>query len=141
MFLLTCFVPYIFPIIAFAIVPSKSEFISRFRYMLLTTTISCEKINQTVIITVEFMVCLETFAEFSIIDFSNNQLVIALKSVWRSILANARLFLVLCRLLSPAQLLEKHCLRNKTMSFINKSNNSGPSIRLCRIPALTFFLN
>ena len=81
MFLHTCFVTYIFPIIAFAIVPSKSEFINRFPYMLLTTTLSCEKINQTVIITVEFMVCLETFAEFSIIDFSNNQLVIALKSV------------------------------------------------------------
>ena len=62
MFLRTCLIPCIFPIIAFLIVPSKSEFISDFPYRLVNTTLTCEKINQTVIITVEFMVYLETFA-------------------------------------------------------------------------------
>ena len=61
MFLRTCFIPCIFPTIAFVIVPSKSEFISGFPYILLTTTLTCEKIDQTVIIAVEFMVYLETF--------------------------------------------------------------------------------
>ena len=61
MFLHTCFIPCIFPIIAFVIVPSKSEFISGFSYILLTTTLTCKKIDQTIIITVEFMVYLETF--------------------------------------------------------------------------------
>ena len=59
-FLHTCFIPCIFPIIASVIVPSKSEFIS-FSCILLTTTFTCEKINKTIIITVEFMVYLETF--------------------------------------------------------------------------------
>ena len=58
MFLHTCFIPCIFPIIAFVIVPSKSEFISGFTNILLTTTLTCEKINEIVIITVEFMVYL-----------------------------------------------------------------------------------
>ena len=62
MFLCTCFTPCIFPIIAFVIVPSKLEFISGFPDILLTTTRTCEKIDQTVIITVEFGVYLETFA-------------------------------------------------------------------------------
>ena len=62
MFLHTCFIPCIFPVIAFVIVPSKSQFISGFPYVLLTITLTCEKINQAVIITVEFMVYLETFA-------------------------------------------------------------------------------
>ena len=61
MFLHACFIPCIFPIIAFVIVPSKSEFISGFPYILLTTTLTCEEIDQTVIIAVEFMVYLETF--------------------------------------------------------------------------------
>ena len=61
MFLRTCFIPCIFPIIAFA-APSKSEFISGFPYILVTTTLTCEKIDQTVIIAVEFMVYLESFA-------------------------------------------------------------------------------
>ena len=62
MFLLVCFIPCIFPIIAFVIVSSKSEFISGFPYILLTTTLTCEETDQTVIITVKFMVYLETFA-------------------------------------------------------------------------------
>ena len=62
MFLRACFIPCIFPIIAFVIVPSKSEFISGFPYILLTTTLTCEEIDQTVIIAVKFMVYLETFA-------------------------------------------------------------------------------
>ena len=62
MFLRTCFIPCIFPIIAFVIVPSKSEFISGFPYILLTTILTREKIDQTVIIAFEFMVYLETFA-------------------------------------------------------------------------------
>ena len=33
-----------------------------FPFILLTTTLTCEKVDQTVIITVEFMVYLETFA-------------------------------------------------------------------------------
>ena len=62
MFLCACFIPCIFPIIAFVIVPSKSEFISGFPYILLTATLICEEIDQTVIITVKFMVYLKTFA-------------------------------------------------------------------------------
>ena len=58
----TCFIPCIFPIIDFVIVPSESEFISGFPYILFTTTLTFEKINKTVIIIVEFMVYLETFA-------------------------------------------------------------------------------
>ena len=45
-FLHTCFIPCIFPIIASVIVPSKWEFISGFPYILLTTTLACEKIDQ-----------------------------------------------------------------------------------------------
>ena len=48
MFLPKCFIPCIYPIIAFVIFPSKTEFISDFLYILLTVTLSCEKINQTV---------------------------------------------------------------------------------------------
>ena len=55
MFLHACFIPCIFPIIAFVIVPSKSEFISGFPYILLTTTLTCEEIDQTVIIPVKFI--------------------------------------------------------------------------------------
>ena len=62
MFLRACFIPCIFPIIAFVITSSKSEFISDFPYILFTTTLIWEEINQTVIIAVEFMVYLETFA-------------------------------------------------------------------------------
>ena len=62
MFLRTCFIPCIFPIIAFVIVPSKSEFISGFPYILLTATLACEEIDQTVIIAVTLMVYLEIFA-------------------------------------------------------------------------------
>ena len=61
MLLRTCFIPCIFHTIAFVIVPSKSEFISGFPYVLLTITLTYEKIDQTVIIAVEFMVYLETF--------------------------------------------------------------------------------
>ena len=51
MFLHTCcFIPCICPIIAFVINPSKSEFISGFPYILLTTSLTREKINQTVTI-------------------------------------------------------------------------------------------
>ena len=57
MLLHTCFILSIFPIITFVIVPSKTEFI-----ILLTTTLTCEKKNQRVIMTVEFMVYLKTFA-------------------------------------------------------------------------------
>ena len=60
MFLHTCFILCIFTIIAFVIVPSNSKFISGFPYILLITTLIFKKINQTVIITVEFMVYLET---------------------------------------------------------------------------------
>ena len=62
MFLHTCFIPCIFPITAFVTVPSKSEFLSGFPYILLTTTLTCEKINKTVAIRVDLMVYLETFA-------------------------------------------------------------------------------
>ena len=62
MFLRTCFISSIFPIIAFVIVPSKSEFISGFPDIVLTTTCTCEKIDQTVVIAVEFVVYPETFA-------------------------------------------------------------------------------
>ena len=61
-FLHTCFIVCIFSMIAFVIFPSKSEFISGIPFILLTTTLRCEKINQTAIIKVEFMVYLETFA-------------------------------------------------------------------------------
>ena len=61
-FLHTCFIPCISSIIAFVIVPSKSEVISGFPYILLTAKLTCEKINQKVIIAVEFMIYLETFA-------------------------------------------------------------------------------
>ena len=63
MLLHTCFITCIFPIIAFVIVPSKSEFISGFPYILPTTILTCEKIDQTVIITAEFLKLshLETF--------------------------------------------------------------------------------
>ena len=67
-FLRTRFIPCFFPIIAFVIVPSKSEFISGFRYILLTTTITCEQIDQTVIIAIEFMVYLEIV--FAIVSLS-----------------------------------------------------------------------
>ena len=62
MFLRGCFIPCIFPIFPFVIVPSKSEFVSGFSHILLTTTLSCEEIDQTVIIAVKFKVDLETFA-------------------------------------------------------------------------------
>ena len=62
MFLHTFFIQCIFRVIAFVTVPSKSEFISGFPYIMLTTALTCEKMNQAVIITVEFMVYLETFA-------------------------------------------------------------------------------
>ena len=62
MFLHACFIPCIFSIIAFVIVPSKQEFVSGFPYILLTTTLTCEGIDQTVIIAVKFMFYLETFA-------------------------------------------------------------------------------
>ena len=58
-FLRTRFIPCFFPIIAFVIVPSKSEFISGFPYILLNATLTCEQIDQTVIIALEFMVYLE----------------------------------------------------------------------------------
>ena len=62
MFLRAYFIPYIFLTIAFVIVPSKSEFISGFPYIWLTTTLTCEEIDQTVIIAVKSVVFLETFA-------------------------------------------------------------------------------
>ena len=46
MFLHTCLIPWIFPIIAFLIVPSRSEFISGFPYILVTTTLTCEEIRE-----------------------------------------------------------------------------------------------
>ena len=60
-FLHTCFIRCFFPIIAFVIIPSKSELISGFPYILRTTTPTCEKTDQTVIITADFMFYLETF--------------------------------------------------------------------------------
>ena len=32
-----------------------------------------------------------------------------------------------------------HCARNKAKSFINKSNDSGPSIEPCGTAAMTYF--
>ena len=61
-YLHTCFITCIFPIIAFVTVSSKSECISGFPYILLATTLTCEEISQTVTITVECMIYLETFA-------------------------------------------------------------------------------
>ena len=65
MSLRACFIPCIFRIIAFVIVPSKSELIIGLPYILLTTTLTCEEMYQTVIIAVKFMVYLETFACYS----------------------------------------------------------------------------
>ena len=62
MFLGACFIPCIFLIIAFVIVPSKSEIISGFTNTLLSTTLTCEEIDQTIIITVKLLVYLEAFA-------------------------------------------------------------------------------
>ena len=73
-FLHTCFIPCIFLIMAFLIVPCKLEFIIGFLHILFTTRLTCEKINKTVIITVEFMVYLENFACCSArkcVSFSN----------------------------------------------------------------------
>ena len=52
MFLHAYIILCIFPIITFVIVPSKLEFISGFPYILLTITLTCEEVDQTVIITV-----------------------------------------------------------------------------------------
>ena len=57
----TCSIPCIFIIIAFAIAPYKLELISCFLYILFTATLTSGKINKTVIITVGFMVYLETY--------------------------------------------------------------------------------
>ena len=62
-FLQTCFIPCIFPVIAHCFfVTSKSKFISGYSYILFTTTLTCGKINNAVFTTVEFMVQLETSA-------------------------------------------------------------------------------
>ena len=63
-----------------------------------------------------------------------NQFVIALKSLWRSILANSRLLL-------SAEFFRKHCETNKTRSFINKSNNCVPWTEPYGTPEVIFFLN
>ena len=52
MFLHTYFIPFIFPVITFTIVSSKTEFISGFPYKLVTTALTSLKIDQTVIITI-----------------------------------------------------------------------------------------
>ena len=83
----------------------------------------------------------DTYQSSVLYNFSKNQFVISLKSVWRFILANSRLFLMLYRLLSSAELLKKNCARNKTRSFINKSCQSGPSIDPCRTLQWRFPLN
>ena len=59
-----------FFLIAFVYVPSKSEFISGFPHVVLTTTLTCEKVNQTVAIAVNFMVYLETFAVVVLVNVS-----------------------------------------------------------------------
>ena len=58
--LTSCFILWIFPIIDSVIVSPEMKFISGFSYILFSTTLTCEKINQTLIITVE--IYLKTFA-------------------------------------------------------------------------------
>ena len=60
--LTSCFILWIFPIIDSVIVSSEMKFISGFSYILFSTTLTCEKINQTLIITVELLIYLKTFA-------------------------------------------------------------------------------
>ena len=61
MFLPTCLVLYKFSVINFVIVPSKTEFISGFSYILFPTTLTGKEIDQTFVIAIKLMIYFKGF--------------------------------------------------------------------------------